>query len=96
MCGMKLVATAAAPPTYACPMYPEVTSAEPGRCHECGMKLLAVQPVEQPSVHGTPTTRHSPHNHDHGAHGDDRAAPKYVPGTAHRQQTRSCQPATAP
>ena len=26
---------------YVCPMHPEVTSQEPGRCPECGMKLLA-------------------------------------------------------
>ncbi|MGH3278604.1 MAG: multicopper oxidase domain-containing protein [Trebonia sp.] len=29
------------PVLYACPMHPEVTSQEPGRCPECGMKLLA-------------------------------------------------------
>jgi FtsP/CotA-like multicopper oxidase with cupredoxin domain len=29
------------PVVYACPMHPEVTSDEPGRCPECGMKLLA-------------------------------------------------------
>src|SRR5689334_5693109 len=29
------------PVSYACPMHPEVTSEEPGRCPECGMKLLA-------------------------------------------------------
>ena len=29
------------PVTYVCPMHPEVTSQEPGRCPKCGMKLLA-------------------------------------------------------
>jgi FtsP/CotA-like multicopper oxidase with cupredoxin domain len=33
----------AGPVTYACPMHPEVTGDEPGRCPKCGMKLLASQ-----------------------------------------------------
>ena len=33
----------AGPVVYGCPMHPEVTSTEPGRCPKCGMKLLATQ-----------------------------------------------------
>jgi len=40
----------AGPVTYACPMHPEVTSEEPGRCPKCGMKLLASQPGSQPAA----------------------------------------------
>src|SRR3954468_24125925 len=41
----------AGPTIYACPMHPEVTSDEAGRCPKCGMKLLATAPAPT-----TPTT----------------------------------------
>jgi len=35
--------------SYACPMHPEVTSAEPGTCSKCGMQLLPVR-SEEPTL----------------------------------------------
>jgi FtsP/CotA-like multicopper oxidase with cupredoxin domain len=56
----------AGPVTYACPMHPEVTSDQPGRCPKCGMKLLAGQPGSQPTADHHAA---SPH-HDTAMHHD--------------------------
>ena len=37
------------PVIYACPMHPAVTSEEPGRCPECGMKLLVTALATHPA-----------------------------------------------
>jgi len=44
----------AGPVTYACPMHPEVTSQEPGRCPKCGMKLLATPAPAAPTSYVCP------------------------------------------
>jgi FtsP/CotA-like multicopper oxidase with cupredoxin domain len=70
----------AGPVTYACPMHPEVTSDQPGRCPNCGMKLLAATSVPQPSAdpqhaglehHGGPADHH--HASDGEGHGHGSA-----------------------
>ncbi|WP_299802817.1 efflux RND transporter periplasmic adaptor subunit [uncultured Shewanella sp.] len=49
-------ATSAAVENYYCPMHPEVTSHEPGRCPEC--KMFLVKEEEEES-----TDKHTDHNH---------------------------------
>jgi FtsP/CotA-like multicopper oxidase with cupredoxin domain len=61
----------AGPVTYACPMHPEVTSDQPGRCPKCGMKLLATESIPQPMATHDPAAleHHGGHAADHDHHG---------------------------
>jgi FtsP/CotA-like multicopper oxidase with cupredoxin domain len=56
------------PVVYACPMHPEVTSDQPGRCPKCGMKLLVTAIATQPAGREPSTAPHS-----HGGHDDQGA-----------------------
>ena len=48
-CGMKLMATEAAPVAFVCPMHSEIRSPRPDRCPKCGMKLVPSELVGQAS-----------------------------------------------
>jgi FtsP/CotA-like multicopper oxidase with cupredoxin domain len=59
---------ATGPVVYACPMHPEVTSQEPGRCPKCGMKLLAADLVTPAAAGHGPAAME--HDAGHGGHDD--------------------------
>lgn len=49
---------------YTCPMHPEVTSAEPGRCPKCGMNLVLRKPSEKKPSEVAPSGGHE-HSNGH-------------------------------
>src|SRR5205807_390169 len=63
------------PVVYSCPMHPEVTSDQPGRCPQCGMKLLVTALAGQPAGREPAGAPHAggtgdDHGAEHGHHGD--------------------------
>ncbi|HET9968014.1 MAG TPA: multicopper oxidase domain-containing protein [Streptosporangiaceae bacterium] len=70
-----IIAPGQGPVLYTCPMHPEVTSAEPGRCPKCGMKLLATASAGQPAGREPAAAPHAGgtgdgHGAEHGHHGE--------------------------
>jgi FtsP/CotA-like multicopper oxidase with cupredoxin domain len=65
-CGMKLLATEAAPIAYACPMHPEVRSEQADRCPKCGMKLVPAELVGR-AADGEHAHEHASGEHAHAA-----------------------------
>jgi FtsP/CotA-like multicopper oxidase with cupredoxin domain len=58
------------PAVYSCPMHPHVVSDEPGKCPQCGMKLLPASVVASASAHEMDEHAHTgDEQHDH-AHAD--------------------------
>jgi Cu(I)/Ag(I) efflux system membrane fusion protein len=48
-------------PMYQCPMHPSITSDHPGDCPICGMKLVLIQPSEEPGASAAAADPHAAH-----------------------------------
>ena len=61
------------PAVYTCPMHLEVVSEEPGRCPQCGMKLLPSQLVSAAGGSHGHDEHGEPHEHAHHDHAHEHA-----------------------
>jgi FtsP/CotA-like multicopper oxidase with cupredoxin domain len=57
--------------SYACPMHPEVTAAEPGTCPKCGMKLVPSDAPLVPAAEPGQGAAHGGHDHGDGLEWED-------------------------
>ena len=57
--------------SYVCPMHPEVTTAEPGTCPQCGMKLVASDAPAPPAAEPGQGEAHGGHDHGDGLEWED-------------------------
>jgi FtsP/CotA-like multicopper oxidase with cupredoxin domain len=68
------------PVSYTCPMHPEVVSETPGRCPECGMKLMPASMIGDGHDHHHGHHEHMDHGDARGEHMDHGHAPAAADG----------------